>query len=126
MATSPHWPAYLPRTLVRPQTTLWFNLEVTAARFPERSATAFFGRELRYRELKQAAERFAGWLASRAGVAPGERVAIYLQNSPQWLISYYGTLRAGAVVVPINPMLRAPELRKQLDDSAARVLVCAQ
>ena len=64
-ATRPHhkiWPKRLPRDLVVPQTSLWFNLEVSAARFPDKPAYVFFGRALSYAQLKAQAEALAGWL----------------------------------------------------------------
>jgi fatty-acyl-CoA synthase len=121
-----YWPPHLPRRLPRPATTLAYNLEVAASRYGERTAIAFFGRELSYRNFHAQANAFAGWLQKRAGVGRGDRVLLFLQNSPQWLVACYGALRADAVVVPANPMHRAEELRHVIEDSGARVAVCAQ
>ena len=63
------WPARLPRDLVIPETTLWFNLEVSARRYPDKAAYVFFGRELSFRELHRQAEALAGWLQAQ-GVRP--------------------------------------------------------
>ena len=123
---SSRWPRHLPRTLPRPDATLFANLEAAAARHGERTAIAFFGRELSYRAFHDQAVAFAGWLQKRAGVQRGDRVLLYMQNSPQWLIAYFGTLRADAVVVPANPMSRAEELAPLIADSGACVGVCAQ
>lgn len=120
------WPSRFPRSLPRPQTTLHYNLDVCAARYPERLAIGFFGCDINYRSFHGQVLSLAGWLQSRAGVKRGDRVAIFGQNSPQWLIAYYAILRCDAVVVPINPMNRVVELRRILQDSGSRVAICAQ
>ena len=117
------WPNRLPRELAVPETTLWFNLEVSAARFPQKPAYLFFGRPLRYAELKAQAEAVAGWLQS-VGVKAGDRVAIFMQNCPQYAAAYYGILRANAVVVPVNPMNRAEEFKHFIIDPQTRVVIC--
>lgn len=117
------WPKRLPRELAVPETTIWFNLEVAAARFPQKPAYLFFGRPLRYAELKAQAEAVAGWLQS-VGVKAGDRVAIFMQNCPQYAAAYYGILRANAVVVPVNPMNRAEEFKHFITDPQTRVVIC--
>jgi len=121
-----YWPPHLPRSLPLATVTLPQCLEASAERGPDHTAIAFFGREITYRRLQQEVEAFAGWLRSRAGVKSGDRVIIYMQNSPQWVIAYYGVLRANAIVVPVNPMNRAAELQRYIDDSGAQVAVCSQ
>ncbi len=118
------WPRRLPRRLAVPETTLWFNLEVTAARWPSKAAYVFVGRELSYRDFKAQAEALAGWLQQQ-GVSRGDRVGIFLQNCPQFPIAVYAALRAGAAVVPVNPMNRAAEVRHCLVDAGIRILVCS-
>ena len=125
-ATRPHhkiWPKRLPRELVVPQTTLWFNLEVAAARFPDKPAYLFFGQPLSFGELKAQALQIAGWLQS-VGVKTGERVAIFMQNCPQYAAACYGILRANAVVVPVNPMNRVEEFKHFITDPQTRVVIC--
>ncbi len=119
-----HWPRRLPRELAVPETTLGFNLEVAAARYPRKPATIFFGRSLDYAALKAEAEAIAGWLHGAAGVRRGDRVVLFLQNCPQYVAAFYGAMRADAVVVPVNPMNRAEELRHCIADSQASVVVC--
>ena len=126
-AARPHhkiWPKRLPRELAMPNTTLWFNLEVSAARFPDKPAYLFFGRPLSFGELRAQAESVAGWLQS-VGVKAGDRVAIFMQNCPQYAAAYYGILRANAVVVPVNPMNRAEEFKHFITDPQTRVVICA-
>ncbi|MDE2371423.1 MAG: long-chain fatty acid--CoA ligase [Burkholderiales bacterium] len=124
---APHlaiWPRRLPRELVVPETTLWFNLEVSARRYPDKAATLFFGQALRYAELERQATLLAGWLQSQ-GVAAGDRVLLYMQNCPQFVVAFYAVQRADAVVVPCNPMNRAEELAHAIADSGARVAIVA-
>jgi fatty-acyl-CoA synthase len=126
-APRPHhkiWPKRLPRQLVVPQTSLWFNLEVSAARFPDKPACVFFGRALNYAQLKAQAEALAGWLHN-LGVRKGDRVALYMQNCPQFIVSVYGILRADAVVVPVNPMNRADEFSHYITDPQSRAVICS-
>ena len=125
-ADRPHykiWPKRLPRELAVPETTLWFNLEVAAARFPNKAAYLFFGQPLSFAALKAQAEAVAGWLQS-VGVQAGDRVGIFMQNCPQYAAAYYGVLRANAVVVPINPMNRAEEFKHFITDPQTRVVIC--
>lgn len=117
------WPKRLPRELAVPETTLWFNLEVAAARFPQKPAYLFFGRPLGYGELKAQAEAVAGWLQS-VGVQAGDRVAIFMQNCPQYAAAFYGILRANAVVVPVNPMNRAEEFKHFITDPQTKIVIC--
>ena len=82
--TRPHaaaWPARLPHALVVPQSTLWFNLEVSARRYPDKPAYIFLGRTLSYAELHRQATALAGWLQAR-GVQRGDRVLVFMQNCP--------------------------------------------
>src|SRR6185436_18832800 len=84
-----------------------------------------YGREVSFGELDEASDRFAGWLVSR-GLKPGDRVALFLENCPQFAIAYYGALKAGAVNVCLNPMHKAVELQHEFEDSGARVLVTSE
>ena len=103
-----------------------FNLAVilreTARRAPDRPVAVFDGGRLSYRQLDQASDRVAANLAA-AGIEPGDRIALQLPNIPQFLISYFGILKAGAVVVPLNVLLRAPEIAFHLEDSGAMALI---
>ncbi len=116
------WPKRLPTTLVVPDTTLWFNLEVSARRYPDKAAFVFFGRVLTYAELHSQAEALAGWLQAQ-GVSAGDRVLLFMQNCPQFVIAFYAVQRADAVVVPVNPMNRADEFGHYILDPQARVAI---
>lgn len=119
-----HWPRRLPRALVVPDTPLWFNLEASARRYPNKTLYRFFGREHSFAQIKAQAEALAGWLQS-AGVGKGDRVLLFMQNCPQFAVSFYGILRAGGVVVPVNPMNLAGELGHYITDAQARVAICS-
>lgn len=121
-----YWPRHLPRRFIWPETTIFHLVKLAEERYPRQPAVHFFGTELTYTAFLDQIERFAGWLKRRAGVRKGDRVMLYMQNSPQWLIAYYGTLRADAIVVPVSPMSRSKELAYFLEDSGARVMVCAR
>jgi fatty-acyl-CoA synthase len=121
--TRPHakaWPARLPHELVVPETTLWFNLEVSAKRYPHKAAYLFFGEPLSFGELHRQAVALAGWLQAH-GVKKGDRVLLFMQNCPQFVIAFYAVQRSDAVVVPVNPMNRADELVHMITDPQARV-----
>jgi fatty-acyl-CoA synthase len=122
----PHWPPGQPKTLELPRETVYSNLAASAARHPERAAIDYYGTRITYRELKREVDALAGYLQQRCGVARGERVLLYLQNSPQFVIAYYAILRADAVVVPVNPMNRTDELRHYVEDSDARAAIVGQ
>jgi fatty-acyl-CoA synthase len=118
-----HWPPGQPKTLELPRETVYANLVASAAKHPERAAIDYYGRRISYRELEREVDALAGYLQQRCGVARGERVLLYLQNSPQFVIGYYAILRADAVVVPVNPMNRAAELAHYVADSQARIAI---
>ena len=119
----PHfWPARLPRALVLPETTLWFNLEVSARRYPHKPATIFFGQPLSFSELLRQAQALAGWLQLQ-GVCKGDRVLLFMQNCPQFVVAFYAVQRADAVVVPVNPMNRADEFGHYITDPQAKVAI---
>ena len=96
--------------------------ERAAAEHADRPAVRLDGLVLSYSELREAAARATALLSS-AGVAPGDRVAIMLPNVPAFPIAFYGALGAGAVVVPMNPLLKSREIAFYLSDSGAKVLL---
>lgn len=121
-----YWPKNLPDALPKIEATISSHLDVSASRYPNHPAVSFFGRDITYEALKRQSDAFAGWLQKCAGIRQGDRVLLYLQNSPQWIIAYYGILRADAVVVPINPMSRNKDIEYYITDSEAKVAVCSQ
>ena len=121
-----HWPPEVPKTLTLPRTSVYYNLEVSARRYPDKAAIVYYGSTLTYAALEREAAALAGYLQQRCGVARGDRVILYAQNSPQFIIGYYAILRADAVVVPVNPMNKSAELAHYIGDSDARVAIAAQ
>lgn len=116
------WPSRLPRHITLPNTSLWDNLETNARRYPVKAALVFFGRRTTYGQLQAQAERFAAYLGV-LGVQKGDRVVLNMQNCPQLVIAHFGILRANAVVVPVNPMNRAEELKHYITDPDAKVAI---
>ncbi|WP_406733442.1 long-chain-fatty-acid--CoA ligase [Streptomyces sp. NBC_01794] len=104
-----------------PNANLTAILVDSAARHPDRPAVRLDSATLRYAELDEASARAASLLRS-AGVHAGDRVGLMLPNLPAFAVLYYGILRAGAVVVPMNPLLKAREVEYHLRDSAASLL----
>ena len=96
--------------------------EQAAAQHADRPAVRMDGLELTYAQLRDAARR-AATLLSSAGIMPGDRVGVMLPNVPAFPIAFYGALGAGAVVVPVNPLLKSREIAHYLGDSGARVLL---
>lgn len=121
----PYWPKDVPHHLTLPATSLFCNLETSARRYPDKTAIIYYDTLISYAQLLDEVERLAGYFQSQ-GVKRGDRVLLYMQNSPQFIITYYAVLRADAMVVPLNPMSRAAELEHYLDDTEAHMVVCAQ
>ncbi|MRD46538.1 AMP-binding protein [Caenimonas koreensis DSM 17982] len=125
MQQRPHykfWPKRLPHSLTAAATTLWDNLETSARRFPDKAALVFFGTPITYREAVRIAERLAARLHA-LGVQKGDRVVLDMQNCPQLVIAHFAILRANAVVVPVNPMNRAEELKHYITDPGTKVAI---
>ena len=116
------WPRRLPHTLTPPATSLWDNLQISAHRYPHKPALVFFDRSLSYAQLRDQAERLAARLHA-LGVRKGDRVILDMQNCPQLVIAHFAILRANAVVVPVNPMNRAEELKHYITDPDAKVAI---
>ncbi len=122
----PHWPPGLPYSISAPETSVYTNLEVSARRFPNKTAIVFYDSVLSYAQLQAEADALAGYLQAVCGVRRGDRVLLDMQNCPQFVIAYYAILRADAVVVPVNPMLMTIELSHYIEDSGAKVVIAAQ
>lgn len=116
---------YVPKELPAPGKSVVDLFEDSAHRVPDADAIRYFDETISYRELEDLASRFAGVLAER-GVEKGDRVAVYTQNNPQFLVAVYGAWKRGAAVVPLNPMFKVKELEYHLSDSGAKVLVCLE
>ncbi len=116
------WPKRLPYAITPPATSLALKIEVSAQRYPDKPAIVYFGRVLSYAQLRQQVDRLASFLQS-LGVGQGDRVLLDMQNTPQLVVAHFAILRANAVVVPVNPMNRAEELKHYITDPDARVAI---
>ncbi|TMI84245.1 MAG: long-chain fatty acid--CoA ligase [Bacillati bacterium ANGP1] len=121
-----HYEAGVPATLSYPKVPVYHFLEENARQFPHHAAVLVaaknFSSVLTYRQIEHLANRFANgliWL----GIKPGDRVAVQLPNLPQFIVGFYGALKAGAVIVPTNPLYKAHDLSTVLKDSGARAIL---
>ncbi len=117
-----HYDDEVTHSLEYPRIPIHRLLDDTAARIPDGPCVSFFGRRFTYGAIKELADRVAEG-ARALGIRKGDRVALLLPNSPQFLAAYYGFLSAGAVIVPLNPLSTESELAFYLSDSGARMLV---
>jgi long-chain acyl-CoA synthetase len=117
-----HYPPEIPHHLEYPNKTLPGYLRETAARYGGHEAIYFLGKTLTFREVYEQALTLANYL-KQIGLQKGDRVSIMLPNCPQAVISYYGVLFAGGIVVQTNPLYTEHELEYQLNDSGATVLI---
>ncbi|KXP09646.1 acyl-CoA synthetase [Tsukamurella pulmonis] len=119
-----NWPTQVPRTVDYPAGTpaMVEHLRHWARERADTVAIAFYGREVSYAEYDEFSDRFAGLLVE-LGVRPGDAVGVYLGNCPQFAIAMLGILKAGAVHVPVNPLLKGRELQHELEDAGVGVLL---
>jgi long-chain acyl-CoA synthetase len=117
-----HWPEGVLKSLNYPQIPVFELLRSSARQWPERNAVIFGGAEMTFTELDQLSDRLATALAD-LGVSKGDRVAVHLPNCSQFAIAYYGLLKAGAVFVPVSPLLSEQELAYHLNDCGANTYI---
>jgi acyl-CoA synthetase (AMP-forming)/AMP-acid ligase II len=116
------WPDDMPQKLVFPNKPLYDFLRDNAEEYSEKVAINYYGREIGFQELDDLSDRFAVAL-NDLGLKKGGRVSLYLENCPQFVIAYYGTLKAGGVVVAANPMFKEDELLYELKDSGTEIII---
>ena len=112
----------VPHHIDYPVVPLYHFLEEDARKYPDHVAIIFKGGKITFRQLDELTDRMAAGLA-KMGVKKGDRVAILMANCPQFLISYFGILKAGGTVVACNPLYAPPELEHQLNDCGAEVVI---
>ncbi len=117
-----HYPEEVPRTLTYPSMPVQEYLTKAYEDFPQKTAIHFLGRELSYEELYESAMKMANYL-QKLGIQKGDRVSIMLPNCPQAVISFYGILYAGGVVVMTNPLYTEREISYQMKDSGAKAII---
>nr|WP_184663314.1 AMP-binding protein [Texcoconibacillus texcoconensis] len=118
-----HYPKSIPGRINIEEKALHMYLQEAAEDEPEKVALEFMGTEMTYEEVYHQSLALCERLQS-LGIEQGDRVAIMLPNCPQAVISYYGTLMAGAVVVQTNPLYVERELENQIVDSGAKLIIC--
>lgn len=118
------WPEGLPREPVYPfgEIPLTDYLRRWAETAPDRVAIDFYGATLTYAQLDAWTDAFVD-LLQRSGAQPGDRVALFMGNCPQFVIGFMGILRAGCIHVPVNPMFREHELEYEIEDAGATFMV---
>lgn len=116
------WPDGMPQKLDFSNKPIYEFLRDNAQNNPEKVAIIYYGRQIRFRELDELSDRFAAALID-SGLKQGDRVCLYLENCPQFVIAYFGILKAGGVVVAANPMFKKDELLYELKDSGARIVL---
>ena len=117
-----HWPSMVPKSLEYPEMPVYKFLSYAAKRVPKKILSIYNDREITYGEYEELTNRFASALVE-LGVEKGDRVAIHLLNVPQFIISYFGALKAGAAIVPCNPLFSERELEIILNDSGAETII---
>lgn len=118
-----HYPTSVKESINYDEHPLQYFFTESAKKYPEHEAVHFLGKSMTYEDLHNQALRFANQLV-KLGVKKGDRVAVMLPNSPQSIISYYGILMAGGIVVQVNPLYVERELQHQLSDSGAKLILC--
>ncbi|MFB4164730.1 long-chain-fatty-acid--CoA ligase [Alteribacillus sp. JSM 102045] len=120
------WPKRLPHTLTIPSISVHDNLRMTVEKYPDKVAVHYYGTTYTYQELLEQVSETAAFLQKELDVKKGERILLYMQNSPSFIISYYAILMAGAVVVPVNPMNKTAEISFYRKDCEARYVIAGQ
>src|SRR6202047_2140991 len=120
------WPDHSRQHLDAPATNVFYNLEVSARRYPAKPGLVYYDTPIGFAEIHDEALRIAGYLEQRCGVRKGDRVLLSMQNSPQVVIAYYGILRANAVVVPLNPMYLTQEFLRCAKDAGTTTAIVSQ
>jgi long-chain acyl-CoA synthetase len=116
-----HYDPGVPIQIEYPQVPLFSFLEETAHKYPNRACTIFKGARISYRKMNRITDRLAAGLAA-LGVKKGDRVGIFMPNTPQFVMAYYAILKAGGVVVATNPLYSPNEIEHQLNDSGVQVM----
>ena len=116
------WPKEVPKNIKYPKIPLSDFLKRSAEKHPDKTATVYFDRKIIYKELDLMVDKFATALTD-LGIKKGDRVAIFLPNTPQFIISYYGAIKSGAIVTAISPLHKEREVELELSDSGAETIV---
>ena len=118
-----YYPEGVPEEIEVPDVSVPEAFDQMADKYGGKTALIFYGKKISYHELKDLTNRFAAALAD-LGVTKGDTVAMYLLNCPQYVIAYFGALKAGAKVTPISPVYTSKEVKHQIEDSQAKTIIC--
>lgn len=118
-----HYHKDVPATVEYSEKSLVDLFDETAQKYANQTAVIFYGNKITFKQLHDEVNRFATAL-SQMGVKKGDKVALYLLNSPQYIIAYFATLKVGGTVTPISPVYTSSEVTHQLNDSGAKTVVC--
>jgi len=112
----------VPHSLEYPEVPLYHFLDASAQKYPNRPCTIFKGAKISYREMSELTDRLAAGLAD-IGVKKGDRIGLFIPNTPQFVMAYFAVLKAGGVVIATNPLYSAKELEHQANDSGMEVMI---
>ena len=118
-----YYPEEVPLEIDAPEISVQQLFDEMADKYSKKVALIFYGKKMSYQELKEATNRFAAALTD-LGVKKGDTIALYLLNCPQYVISYFAALKAGAKITPISPVYTSKEVKHQLQDSDAKTVIC--
>jgi long-chain acyl-CoA synthetase len=116
-----HYDKGVPQTIEIPNAPLFHFLEESARKYPDRACTIFKGAVITFKEMNELSDRVAAALVD-LGVKRGDRVGIFMPNTPQFVMAYYGILKAGGAVVATNPLYTPPEIEHQASDAGIEVM----
>jgi long-chain acyl-CoA synthetase len=116
-----HYDQGVPQQIDYPKEALFYFLEQAARKYPDRPCTIFKGAKITYKEMNEITDRVAAALAS-LGVKKGDRVGIFMPNTPQFVMAYFGILKAGGVVVATNPLYTPTEIEHQVNDAGIQIM----
>ncbi len=116
-----HYDKGVPEAIEYPQAPLFHFLDDSARKYPDRACTIFKGAVVAYKEMNEITDHLAAALVDM-GVKKGDRVGIFMPNTPQFVMAYYAILKAGGVVVATNPLYTAPEIEHQASDAGIEVM----
>ena len=117
-----HYDEGVPHHIDYPAVPLFTLLEQTAQKYPETPCTIFKGAKITYREMNGLTDRLAAGLAG-LGVKKGDRVGLFMPNTPQFVTAYFAVLKLGAVVVATNPLYSAREIEHQVNDAGIEIMI---
>jgi long-chain acyl-CoA synthetase len=112
----------VPKTIKYPEVPLFYFLEESAKKYPDAPCTIFKGAKISYNEMNAITDRLAAGLAE-LGIKKGDRVGIFIPNTPQFVMAYFAALKIGAIVVATNPLYTAREIEHQANDSGMEIMI---